>query len=147
QVYCGFDVGSAKPSIEDQREVPHFCLDVVHADEPFDAGLYTQLALRALEQCQAQGRVPILCGGTGLYLRALRWGLVDLPRPEKKQRDALMAREYAEPGWAYRELCRIDPQTAAKTSPANLVYVVRALEIFEATGIPASVHRDRHGFA
>jgi tRNA dimethylallyltransferase len=146
QVYRGFEIGCAKPSAQERARVPHHVIDVADWHEPFDAQIYRTLALAALDDVGARNRQPIICGGTGLYLRVLRWGLVEAPAADADLRARLLAREQKEPGVLYRELCRIDPDTAQRTEPHNLVRVVRALEIQAKTGEPASRLRSRHGF-
>jgi len=146
QVYRGFEVGCAKPSAAVQARVRHHLIDVAEPHEPFDAGRFCALAAPALADIRARARVPILCGGTGLYLRALRHGLVDVPAPPAELRAALYAEEAAAPGTLFARLAAVDPATAAHTSPRNLVHVVRALEILATTGEPASLVRARHGF-
>ncbi|MEL6761227.1 MAG: isopentenyl transferase family protein, partial [Myxococcota bacterium] len=81
QLYRGFDVASAKPSSEVRARVRHHLIDVAEWDESFDAQRYVELADRALLDIDARGRIPIICGGTGLYMRAFRYGLVALPEP------------------------------------------------------------------
>ncbi|HET6343365.1 MAG TPA: isopentenyl transferase family protein, partial [Myxococcota bacterium] len=76
QIYRGFDIGAAKPSAAERAAVPHHLIDVAAPGEPFDAARYVSLATEAVADVRRRGRVPILCGGTGLYLRALRYGLI-----------------------------------------------------------------------
>lgn len=147
QVYRGFVIGCAKPSDEEQRRAPHHLLDVVEWNEPFDAQRYRELAVRAAAEVEARGRLPILCGGTGLYLRALRWGLVRAPPANPVLRAELMAEEQACPGTLYARLAKVDPPTAIRTEPHNLVHILRALEIHAKSGRPASEVRAEHGFA
>src|SRR2546425_658044 len=79
QVYRGLDIGTAKPSLSERQRVPHHLLDVVELSETFDAAKFVRLAQEAVEQIQARGRWPILCGGTGLYFKAFLEGLGDAP--------------------------------------------------------------------
>ncbi len=147
QVYRGFEIGSAKPSAAERARVRHHLIDVVDWDQPFDAQRFRELAVEAIDAIGARARLPVVCGGTGLYLRVLRWGLVDAPEADEAVRARLTAAESAQPGLLYRRLLRDDPETAARTEPNNLVHIVRALEILELCGEPASVVRARHGFA
>ena len=146
QVYRGFNIGCAKPTAEEQARVPHHLLDVANWDEPFDAQRFRDLALDAINSVRGRGRLPILCGGTGLYLRALRFGLVDVPPVPNELRASFYQDEARQPGILFDRLRRIDPEAARKIEPQNLVYVVRALEIHAVTGEPASRIRARHGF-
>jgi len=147
QVYRDFHIGCAKPSAEEHARVPHHLIDVVNWDESFDAQRFRELATAAIDDIRSRGLLPVVCGGTGLYLRVLRWGLVDAPEADEDLRARLMAEEAAEPGVLYARLLRDDPETAARTEPNNLVHIVRALEIQHKTGEPASTVRGRHGFA
>lgn len=146
QVYRGFDIGCAKPTAEERAAAPHHLLDLVEWREDFDAQRWCDAALSALADVRARGRLPILCGGTGLYLRALRYGLIDAPKSDPEVRARLYAEERARPGVLYERLQEVDPASARRIEPHNLVYVVRALEILEGTGEPASRLRERHGF-
>lgn len=146
QLYRGFDIGSSKPSAQDRGRTPHHLVDVIGWDESFDAQRYVDLADDAVSAIERQGRLPLLCGGTGLYLRAFRYGLVKLPSAPAGLRERLRAEEKAAPGSLYARLCREDPESAKTIEPNNTVYVIRALEIMSATGQPASVIRRGHGF-
>jgi tRNA dimethylallyltransferase len=146
QVYRGFEIGCAKPTAAERARVPHHLLDVAAWDEPFDAQRYRELAVAALADVRARGRLPVLCGGTGLYLRTLRWGLVEVPPGSPALRAELYAEEERQPGAAWRRLSELDPESARSIERNNLVYVVRALEITLQSGEPASAVRARHGF-
>lgn len=146
QVYRGFDVGTAKPSTDERARIRHHLVDVVDWDEPFDAARYAELARDAMVEIKTRGAGAILCGGTGLYLRALRFGLVDVPPTDLELRGRMAAQEAAEPGVLSARLARLDPESARSIEPRNLVQVIRALEIFELTGERASQIRARHGF-
>lgn len=147
QVYRGFTIGAAKPTAEEQALVRHHLVDVAEADEPFDAQQYVDLAQQALADIRSRGKTALVCGGTGLYLRALRYGLADAPTANPALRAELMAQEAAEPGALVRRLAELDPASAAQIDPRNGVHVLRALEITLQAGEPASAIRARHGFA
>jgi tRNA dimethylallyltransferase len=147
QVYRGFEIGSAKPTAQEKSRAPHHVIDVVDWNEAFDAARYRELAARAARDIRERGKQPILCGGTGLYLRALRFGLVDAPPADQTLRRRLMDEEAGDPGSLYRRLAEVDPDTARRTEPANTVHIVRALEIWEQTGRKPSAVRAGHGFA
>lgn len=146
QLYRGFDIGSAKPNRADRDRVPHHLIDAVDWHEPFDAQRFVDLADEAVADIQSRGRIPIVCGGTGLYLRAFRYGLVALPAAPPGLRETLHAAEAATPGSLYARLLREDPESAKTIEPNNTVYIVRALEIMAATGERASDIRRSHGF-
>ena len=147
QVYRGFTLGAAKPTAIEQAQVRHHLLDVADPDEAFDAQRYVQLAQNAIATIRGRGCTPLVCGGTGLYLRALRYGLAEAPTANAALRAELTAQEAAEPGVLYRRLQGLDPRSAAQINPRNGVHVLRALEITLEAGEPASAIRARHGFA
>jgi tRNA dimethylallyltransferase len=145
QVYRGFDVGSAKPTAEELGGVPHHLIDVRNPDEPLDAGEYAVLADVAIADVHARGRVPIVVGGTGLWIRALVRGLVDLPRPDLAVRARLENETDAMGAPAmHARLAAVDPRAAAALHPNDRVRIVRALEVLEQTGTPLGEHHARH---
>jgi tRNA dimethylallyltransferase len=146
QVYRGFVIGCAKPSKAEQARVRHHLIDVVDWHEEFDAQRYCGLAMEAIASVRQSGRGMILCGGTGLYLRALRYGLIDAPERDLALRSRLYAEEKAQPGVLYDRLQALDPMSARRIEPKNLVHVVRALEIHATTGELPSALRAKHGF-
>ncbi|MBQ8849283.1 MAG: tRNA (adenosine(37)-N6)-dimethylallyltransferase MiaA [Clostridia bacterium] len=137
QVYRRMDVGTAKPTKEEQAEVRHHLIDVAEPDESFSAADYVALASAAVEDCASRGKLPIVCGGTGLYLDALLRGSDLAPNTtDASVRSELMAyaeREGAEALW--RELERIDPDSAAATHQNNVKRVARAIEIYRVSGV------------
>lgn len=141
QVYRGMDIGTAKPSDEEQARVRHWLIDVADPDEPFGLGRYLDLAGEALRDCWSRGRSPILTGGTGQYVWALLEGW-QVPRvaPDPALRanlEALLKREG--PERLAEELTRIDPGYAAGIDLRNPRRVIRALEVYQSTGqAPAS---------
>ena len=147
QVFQEFVIGCAKPSTHERALCPHHLLDVALWHENFDAERYRQLAAPIVQDLQKSGRPAIVCGGTGLYLRALRFGLVDLPKTQQELRQALYEEEARQPGSLYARLWKTDEASARAIDPHNLVHVTRALEIAALTGEPASVVRARHGFS
>jgi tRNA dimethylallyltransferase len=145
QVYRGADIGTAKPSADERARVPHHLLDVTDADDSaFSAARYVELADRAIDDIQARGRRVIVVGGTGLYLRALRWGLFDAPPRDCALRERLQDEERASPGALHAKLTAIDPATAARVGERDLVRIVRALEVHSLTGAPISQHHAAH---
>jgi tRNA dimethylallyltransferase len=135
QVYRGMDVGTAKPSAEERRRVPHHLVDIVEPTEAYSAGRFRDDALRLVAEVHARGRVPLLAGGTMLYFQALTRGLADLPRADPAVRAQIDARAAAE-GWPalHAELARIDPASAARLEPTDPQRIQRALEVHRLTG-------------
>ena len=147
QVYRRADIGSAKPAAEELCGVPHHLVDVADLDEAYDAGRYVTDADHAIEAIRARGRIPIVAGGTGLYLRALVRGLADgIPSdPTIRARlNAEAARGPAELASMHRALAERDPVYAAKIHPSDPIRIVRALEVLEVSGEPISAHHARH---
>jgi tRNA dimethylallyltransferase len=147
QVYRLMDIGTAKPTREEREQVPHHLLDVVWPDETFDAARYATLAAEAIDGVLARGRLPVLVGGTGLYIRALTEGLVATPGADPVVRRRLETQADAE-GSAVLHGClaTVDPAAAALLHPNDRVRIVRALEVFELTGRPLSAWQQDHGF-
>ena len=138
QIYTGCDVGTAKPSPAERARVPHHLIDVTTPDERYSAARWAEEASRALAAIAARGRPVILVGGTGLYLRALRFGLVDAPACDDTLRERLVELERVEPGALHRRLCEVDPEGARRIGERDLVRLVRSLEVYELTGTPLS---------
>jgi len=139
QVYRGLDVGSAKASPSERAGVPHHMLDVVEPDQPFSAAEYARLARVALRDIAARGRLCIVAGGTGLYLRALLQGLFEGPSRDEALRRRLEALgERFGDARLHRLLAGVDAEAAARIRPRDRVRVVRALEVFWSTGRPIS---------
>jgi tRNA dimethylallyltransferase len=148
QVYRGLDVGTAKPSVQERARVPHHLIDVADPDERFDAARYRTLARAAITSSVAGGRPAIVCGGTGLYVRVLRHGLFEGPAAVPELRAALYDRERLHgQGTLHRDLSEVDPPTAARLHPNDVVRIVRALEVLRVTGRPISAWQREHGFA
>lgn len=141
-VYRGMDIGTAKPK-ECMSVVRHHLIDVADPGEYFDAKLFEKLALRAIEGVKSQGKVPIVVGGTYLYLQALLYGIEDTPEPNWSLRKRLYElAEKKEGTWLYGKLKAVDPVYARKIHPRDIRRVVRALEVFIETGKPfSSYHR------
>lgn len=141
QIYRGMDIGTAKATKEEQDAVPHHLIDIRDPEESFSAAEYAALAERVIEEICARGKVPILCGGTGLYLEAVRTARHGTPMASdeafRKEMQALAAREGAEA--LHARLAACDPETAASVHPNNVKRVIRALEIYHVTGKPKSL--------
>jgi len=138
QVYRGLDIGTAKPSPEQRARVPHHLIDVVEVSQPFDAARFAQLAVEAVAGIRARGRVPILCGGTGLYFKALFEGLGEAPPGDAALRSALGAMPLPE---LLRELAERDPLAYGRIDRQNPRRVIRAVEVIRLTGRPFSEQR------
>ena len=140
-VYRGFDIGTDKISPTDQRGIPHHCVDIVDAADEYTAADYARDAMAAIRGIHARGRLPILVGGTGLYYRALARGI--FPGPGRNDRlrgrlEAIAARRGAER--LHRLLARVDPSSAARIRPRDVMRVVRALEVYFQSGRTLTDH-------
>ncbi len=148
QVYRGLDIGTAKPDQATLVEAPHRLLDFRDPAQPYSAAEFCRDARSEIDAIHAQGRVPLLVGGTMLYFRALLWGLAPLPEADPELRARLDARA-AHRGWPalHRELAEVDPETAARLNPEDGQRLQRALEVYELTGVPLSEHHRQHRYA
>jgi len=148
QVYRYMDIGTAKPTPAQRRQRPHHLLDVVDPDADFNAALFRQHAMAAIDGIRARGRNVLVAGGTGLYVKALTRGLFAGPARDPDLRADLernMAEHGPEP--LFERLRRVDPDAAERIHRHDRVRIVRALEVFEATGRPLSRWQREHGFA
>src|ERR1035438_5451639 len=143
QLYKGFDIGTAKPSVVERREIPHHLIDVVSASEVATAGGYREMAIRILDDLRRRGRVPILTVGTGLYLRALLEGLADVPRRSEELRERIRSSVGSHPaGHLHRILTRLDAEASRKIGPNDEHKLIRAVEVCLLAKRPLSeVHR------
>lgn len=139
QVYRGLAIGTAQPTGPETREIPHFLIGFLDPRERFDAARFTAAAEDAEARARAAGRLPMIVGGTGLYLRALVEGLFEGPSRDAGTRRRLEAeaRERGDEA-LHARLARVDPAAAARIGPRDRVRIVRALETFEVTGRPIS---------
>lgn len=138
QIYRGMDIGTAKPTAAEIALCPHHLVDLVTPDTPYSASDYADAAMAAVRDITARGKLPIFCGGTGLYLDAVRTGrhTAAAPPPDPALRASLLEKAQTPEGRTalYRSLCEVDPDAAAATHPNNVHRVVRALEIYLTTG-------------
>jgi tRNA dimethylallyltransferase len=143
QVYRGFDIGTAKPTLEERGGVPHHLLDLVDPSFPFTAGEYRARAVAVLEDLRQRARLPFLTVGTGLYLRALLEGLADVPARSEELRARLEAGADAHSlQYLHRVLRRLDPEAALRIGSRDRPKMIRAIEVCLLTGRPLSeVHR------
>jgi tRNA dimethylallyltransferase len=143
QLYRRFNIGTAKPTKEERRGVPHHLLDVLDGNQESTAGGYRELAAKVLNDLRSRRKIPIFTVGTGLYLRALLEGLADVPQRSEELRERLRAgaQEHG-PGYLHRMLKRMDPESAEKISPADEQKLIRAVEVCLLSKRPISeVHR------
>jgi tRNA dimethylallyltransferase len=144
-VYRGMDLGTAKPTGEERARIPHHLIDIAEPDQPFTAGEYSRQARAALREIAGRGRLPIVTGGTGLYLRALTEGLFAGPERQTKLRARLQnSRQRHAEGWLHRLLARLDPASARRIHPNDTPKLIRAIEVCLAARRPLSelVSRD-----
>lgn len=143
QVYQELDIGSAKLSQAERLGVPHHVLDIFKPDQSANVAIFREMATKAIDSISKAGKVPILVGGSGLYLTALLHGLADVPATPAEVREAVSALSSEQ---QYSELLKVDPTTAARLNPRDTQRVSRALEIFRITGKPPSEFFAQHAF-
>ncbi len=148
QVYRHMDIGTAKPTAEEQARVAHHMIDIIGPDEPFDAARYAELAGTKIFELDRQEVTPFVVGGTGLYIKALLHGLfeaevfdADVRRRLKQEADAQGIESLHE------RLRRLDPESAERLHPNDRYRILRALEVVETTGKPISRYHREHGFS
>ncbi len=148
QVYRYLDIGTAKPTKEEQQQVPHHLLDIVEPDELYHAGRFEADADAMISDLWSRQKMPLIVGGTGLYLKSLLYGLCDLPEipPEIRQQ---VQDELAEQGveCLYQHLTKVDPLVAARLAPRDQARIARALEVYLATGRGISFFQEQHRFS
>ena len=147
QVYRGMDVGTAKPSLAERREIPHHLFDVVDPDQEFNAAIYRSLAMRALKGIAKRDAMAFVVGGTGLYVKTLLGGLLECPPSDPVLRNALL-QEWEVQGFAamHARLKSLDPESAEKIHPHDRVRILRALEVIHLAGYPLSTLIRKHRF-
>jgi tRNA dimethylallyltransferase len=151
QVYRGLDIGSAKVPAGERRGIPHHLLDIAYPQENVTAGSYARLARKALEDIKDRGRLPIIVGGTGLYLRALLDGLSPAPQRDERLRARLQIIAERRPGCLHRLLGKHDQEAAGRIHPNDRQKLIRAVELMVLAGQPASAtqkipRNGLHGF-
>jgi len=145
QVFRGLDIGTAKPSLEEQKQVPHHLIDVIDPDEPFDAADFVRKALGIIRSIRARGKVPLLVGGSGLYLRSLLEGLAPCPGRNPMVREMLRKISANQGKRAlYDLLADADPEAASRLHPNDTFRLIRALEVYHQTGESISIWQKRH---
>ena len=138
-VYCGMDIGTAKPTRDELARVPHHLIDIRDPLQAYSAAEFVRDATRLITEIRARGALPLLVGGTMLYFKALLDGLDDMPAADPAVR-ARLEQQAAAIGWAgmHAELARVDPQTAARLAPGDSQRIQRALEVWQVSGRPLS---------
>ncbi len=148
QIYRGFDAGLGKPSADELARAPHHLVGAVDPLDPVDAASWAERASRAIEEVRARGRIPILCGGTFLWMKALLFGLAEAPpacAPVRERHRETALREGR--GALHVRLHAVDIESAKRLHPNDFVRVSRALEVYELTGKPLSAWQREHAFA
>jgi len=147
QIYRGMDIGTAKPTHQQRKLVPHHMIDIVDPDQHYSVGDYYRDAQAAINGIIASGKIPIIVGGTGLYIRALTRGLFQGPPADIELREELLHREEMNgPGTLYKQLEQLDPEAAIKIHPNDVRRTIRALEVHALKDRKISLfHRD-HAF-
>jgi tRNA dimethylallyltransferase len=147
-VYRGMDIGTAKPSMAERNRVGHHLIDILNPDEPYDAARFAEDASAIIQNLAKDGKKAFVVGGTGLYIKALLYGLIKKGRSDKALRESLRA-ELAQKGpkAMHERLAALDPAAAQRIHANDSFRVLRAIEICELTGRPVAELRDEHGFA
>lgn len=147
QIYRLMDIGTAKPTLDERSEVPHYMVDFINPDEPYDAEAYAKMAFSHVLTLHEKKRLPFVVGGTGLYIKSLIYGLFDGHPVDKDIRFRLkkIAHDEGNPV-LYERLQSVDPDTAAKLHVNDTYRIIRALEVYEASGVPISTYHQRHQF-
>jgi tRNA dimethylallyltransferase len=147
QVYRYMDIGTAKPTLDDQRKVRHHLIDLVTPDQPFHAALYRALGRKTIDRLIESKKRIWVAGGTGLYIKTLTQGLFSSPKIDPAVRENLKAEAKEKGGDAlFERLKRVDSETASRLHPNDLFRIIRALEVFDSTGVPVSFYRGQHRF-
>ncbi len=144
QIYRHMDIGTSKPTPEEQLLVPHHLFSIIPPDAQFNAAQFMEQGRRIITAVCGRGKTPLVAGGTGFYIRALTGGLVAAPDGDAQLREQLRSQSRES---LVAQLQRVDPETAQRLQPNDLVRIIRALEVFYLTGEPLSQHHRRHNFA
>ncbi len=148
QIYRAFDAGSGKPSAEDLARAPHHLVSALDPLDPIDAAAWAELAGRHIAEIRARGRVPIVCGGTFLWVKVLRFGLAGAPAASERIRgEHRMIAESEGRAALHARLGAVDPETAARLHPNDFMRISRALEVYELSGKVLSAWQREHAFA
>jgi tRNA dimethylallyltransferase len=147
QIYRYMDIGTAKPTVEEKRRIPHHMIDIVDPDEDYDAVQFSKQARAIITELDSRDRLPFVVGGTGFYIKALLHGIFQSEPIDPKIRNRLRkeAADYGNDVF-YDRLMEVDPDTAARLHPNDSYRIIRALETIESTGKSISDHHQEHGF-
>lgn len=147
QVYRGMDIGTDKPSLAEQQNIPHRLIDLVDPDQSFNAGDFRRHAIQDIARLHRLGLLPLVIGGTGLYIRALLRGLCPGPPADWLIRSELAQEAKIQgPAFLYEKLQQVDPELAQRLHPNDQPKIQRALEVFRILGTPLSVIQRQHRF-
>jgi len=144
QIYRGMDIGTAKPTLEERRGIPHHLIDIVDPDEEYSVAQFKEDALACISDIVKRGKTPIVAGGTGLYINSLIYNITfseTVSDWEYREKLKKLAEEQG-PLVLYEYLKKVDPKSAEMIHPNNVKRVIRALEVYETTGIPISEHKE-----
>ena len=147
QIYRYMNIGTAKPTPEEQKRVPHHLVDIADPDEDFDAAKFAAKAHDVIKLLSRRHIIPVVVGGTGLYIKALIHGLFEMmpSDPEIRKKLKAQAGKFG-PGYLYNQLKEIDPKTSLRLNPNDMNRIIRAIEVFQISGKPISCHQKQHGF-
>ena len=143
QFYRYMDIGTSKPTPEEQKAVPHHLFSVVNPDESFNAAQFMQIGRQTVDDIVSRDRIPVVVGGTGLYIKALTKGLFAVPEGDENLRGKLRTESKEE---LFERLIEVDPEASFRIDPNDVVRVIRALEVYYLTGEPISRHHRKHSF-
>jgi len=147
QVYKYLNIGTAKPARKIRQVIPHHLIDIKYPDEEFSAGEFQLRTTKAIERIFKKGKLPILIGGTALYIRTITNGICPTPSRNEKVREHLsrLAEKYGR-SYLYKRLKKIDKKACEKIHPNNLKRIIRALEVYSSTRIPFSAWQNRRHY-
>ncbi len=129
QIYKGMDIGTAKPSLKQRTEIKHHMIDIVSPSESYSVGRYVKDVVPVIETLYSKGKIPLIVGGTGLYIKAMTRGIFSGPSADWQLRDDLLEMENEQKGSLYDYLKKLDPQAAQKIMPEDTKQIIRAIEV------------------
>ncbi len=138
QIYKGMDIGTAKPTPEQRAHIRHHMIDIVEPSERYSTGRYIDEVVPIIDRLLSEGKIPLIVGGTGLYIKAMTRGIFQAPQADPALRAYLKELEEASPGILYQKLKEVDPEKAATIKPNDLRRIIRSLEVSIKTGRPMS---------
>ena len=143
QFYRDMDIGTSKPTPEEQKEVPHHLFSIVNPDERFNAAQFMKRGRQAVDDIVSRGRIPVVAGGTGLYIKALTKGLFAVSEGDENLRRELGSKSKEE---LFERLREVDTEASLRINPNDVARIIRALEVYYLTGEPISRHHRKHRF-